>query len=151
MSFSEFKVHLGELKQAIGTVTGQSEHAESVMAQIVADFEAVSTEWKTPSSASLEEVQQWFARSQTDLHSLLDEVVRRLQVAYDNYLDMETANYKNMQHDHGGSGSHVLTTGQPNTPHNGPAATQAAQQPERPAAALKREAPVVAGLLTRLT
>ncbi|WP_329373741.1 WXG100 family type VII secretion target [Streptomyces sp. NBC_01483] len=151
MSFSEFKVHLGELKQAIGTVTSQSEHVESVMTQIVADFEAVSTEWKTPSSASLEEVQQWFARSQADLHGLLDEVVRRLQAAYDNYHDMEMANYKNMQHDHGGSGPQVLTTGQTNTPHNGPAATPAAQQLKRLVTPVKDDAPVVADLPTRLT
>jgi hypothetical protein len=46
--------------------------------------------------ASLEEVQQWFARSQTALHDLLEEVARRMQVAYDNYHEMELANYKNM-------------------------------------------------------
>jgi uncharacterized protein YukE len=96
MSFSEFKVHLGHLKEAIGTVKNQSGHIAATMGKIATEFETVGTEWQTPSSASLEEVQQWFAHSQTALHDLLEEVARRMQVAYDNYHEMELANYKNM-------------------------------------------------------
>ncbi|WP_406178168.1 WXG100 family type VII secretion target [Streptomyces sp. NBC_00996] len=96
MSWSDFKVHLGELKEAIKTVKDRSGHIASTMGRIAGEFETVGTEWQTPSSAGLEEVQQWFGRSQTDLRDLLDEVVRRMQVAYDNYHEMETANYDNM-------------------------------------------------------
>jgi uncharacterized protein YukE len=96
MPWSDFKVHLGHLKGAVGTVKGRSGHIATTMSQIAAEFETVGTEWQTPSSASLEEVQQWFARAQTDLHDLLEEVARRMQVAYDNYHAMETANYNHM-------------------------------------------------------
>ncbi|MFI5798081.1 WXG100 family type VII secretion target [Streptomyces sp. NPDC051677] len=96
MSWSDFRVHLGHLKEATGTVKGQSVQIESTMSRIAAEFRTVGAEWQTPSSASLEEVQQWFARAQTDLHDLLEEVARRMQVAYDNYHAMETANYNNM-------------------------------------------------------
>ncbi|MFK4222302.1 WXG100 family type VII secretion target [Streptomyces sp. NPDC019890] len=96
MSWSDFRVNLGHLKEAIGTVRGQSGHIASTMSRLAGEFETVGAEWQTPSSATLEEVQRWFARSQTELHDLLEEVVRRMQVAYDNYHEMETANYNNM-------------------------------------------------------
>lgn len=96
MPWSDFQVHLREMQRAIGVVRGHSSDIETAMGTIRTAFAEVGNQWQTPSALTLEEVLDWFTRASADLHALLEEVVRRLQVAYDNYHQTELANRQNL-------------------------------------------------------
>jgi len=97
LTWSEFKVDLAQLHQAIGTVGHEAGLIEDYMSRIAAHFSQVKEFWNTPTELSFEEVQQWFTRVQRDLLELLKETVRRLQAAYNNYHAAELANTNNLQ------------------------------------------------------
>jgi uncharacterized protein YukE len=96
MTWSEFKVDLAQLHEAIGSVGHESGLIGGYMGQISSQFASVKQEWVAPSELSFEEVQEWFTRVQNDLHQLLDETVGRLKKAYDNYHAAELANTQNL-------------------------------------------------------
>jgi uncharacterized protein YukE len=96
MTWSEFKVDLAQLHEAIGSVGHESGLIGGYMSQIASQFASVKQEWVAPSEMSFEDVQQWFTRVQGDLHQLLDETVGRLKKAYDNYHAAELANTQNL-------------------------------------------------------
>jgi uncharacterized protein YukE len=92
----EFRVDLGQLQHAIGTVRHHSGLIETCMGLIALHFENVREYWTTLAEASFEEMQQWFNRVQTALHQLLEEALRRLQAAYDTYRAAESTNVRNL-------------------------------------------------------
>ncbi|GGM21447.1 hypothetical protein GCM10010129_77150 [Streptomyces fumigatiscleroticus] len=96
MSEYEFKVALGELKSAIGTVRKYAGDIEGNLAEIGRQFDRLGGAWTSPARMSSEPVTEWFKRASRDMHSLLEEMIRRMQAAYDNYLDAETTNYNNL-------------------------------------------------------
>jgi uncharacterized protein YukE len=96
MSWSDFQVHLREMQAAIGVVRERSSDVEAAMGTIRTVFAEIGNQWQTPSALTLEEIQDWFTRASADLYALLEEVVRRLQVAYDNYHRTELANRQNL-------------------------------------------------------
>jgi uncharacterized protein YukE len=96
MSWSEFRIDLQQLHDAIGSVGAEAGSIGGDMSQIASEFSSVKSVWDAPSEQSFETVQQWFTTVQNDLKSLLDETVRRLQAAYDNYHDAEVANTDNV-------------------------------------------------------
>lgn len=106
LTWDEFRVDLRQMHQAIGSVTHESGLIEGYMNQISGQFSQVKAYWDTPSEMSFESVQQWFTRVQTDLHELLQEMIRRLQKAYDNYHQTELANTGNLQADVTGGHHH---------------------------------------------
>ncbi|MGP4045981.1 WXG100 family type VII secretion target [Streptomyces sp. 2A115] len=105
MSPGEFEVALGQLGDATGKVRGISGNIQGDLGQIRTEFARLPEAWRSPSESSSEPVMKWFDRVSADLHALLEETVRRMQVSYDNYLDAEKKNFHNSG---GGSGgSHV--------------------------------------------
>ncbi|MFF2524091.1 WXG100 family type VII secretion target [Streptomyces liangshanensis] len=96
MSWSDFKVALGQLQAAVGSVNGEAGNIAGSMSSISGEFAKIGSAWQSPASMTLQEVQEWFARSSSDLHALLEDVGRRLQVAYDNYHQVETTNTGNL-------------------------------------------------------
>jgi uncharacterized protein YukE len=108
ISWSEFRVDLAQLRAAIGSVGSESHELNGYMDQIAAEFSQVKDDWRAPEESSFEAVGQWFAEVQRDLHALLEETVRRMQTAYDNYEKAEVSNTKNVDpggsHGSGGSG-----------------------------------------------
>jgi uncharacterized protein YukE len=101
MTPEDFRVNLQQLKDAIGSVGNESGLIEGYMKQIEGEFSQVKAYWDTPAEMSFEDVQKWFTRVQTHLHELLDETVRRMQTAYENYHNSEFANTQNLQSDLG--------------------------------------------------
>ncbi|MGW7572110.1 WXG100 family type VII secretion target [Streptomyces tendae] len=103
LSPGEFEVALGDLQRAIGKVRGLTGDLHSDLDQIGATFARLHTEWRSPAEATSEPVTEWFKRVSGNLYSLLDEIVRRMQVSYDTYRDVEEANSRNAA---GGGGPH---------------------------------------------
>jgi uncharacterized protein YukE len=97
MTWSEFHADLQQLLDAVGSIGYESDQISGYMTQISTEFALVKDDWSAPSEQSFEDVQQWFTRVQTDLKSLLDDTVGRLQTAYDNYHAAEQANTDNLQ------------------------------------------------------
>ncbi|MET7695303.1 WXG100 family type VII secretion target [Streptomyces sp. NPDC005483] len=95
-SAAEWAVALGELHSAIGKVKGYSGEIQSCLSQIGTEFDKLGEAWRSPASATSEPVTEWFRRASQDLHELLEDMVRRMQVSYDNYLDAETKSYNNV-------------------------------------------------------
>lgn len=91
----EFKADLAKMDEVIGTVKTESGNVKDTMIRIGQKFSEVENAWKSPSSKSFHDVQDWFMRVSRDLTDLLDEMGRRLQQAHDNYHSAEYANYNN--------------------------------------------------------
>lgn len=136
LTWSEFKVDLRQLHDTIGTVKHESGLIEGYMSQIAGQFSQVKADWNTPSELSFEDVQQWFTRVQTHLHDLLDETVRRMQTAYDNYHAAELANTENLRSDVPGD-RHDKNGGGDGGSHH-PATRLAAREGQPPQEALRR-------------
>ncbi|WP_329296210.1 WXG100 family type VII secretion target [Streptomyces sp. NBC_01455] len=95
MSSDEFQVALGDLRGATGVVRQESEHISGLINQIQAHFEAAHSDWESPAGSTFKTISEWFTESSRDLESLLQDMVRRMQAAYDNYASAETANTRN--------------------------------------------------------
>ncbi|MFI6876252.1 WXG100 family type VII secretion target [Streptomyces sp. NPDC050400] len=102
MSRGEFEVALGALGDATRKVRAVSRDIQGDLGQIRGQFARLPGVWRSPSESSSEPVMKWFDRASADLHALLEEMTRRMQVSYDTYVDAEKANFHNSG---GGSGS----------------------------------------------
>lgn len=97
MSFSEFRVELAQLREAIGAVGREAQLIDTYMSTIAIRFLQVKDVWTSPAELTFEDVQQWFTRVQEALRQLLEETVRRMQAAYDNYHATELRNVNNLR------------------------------------------------------
>ncbi|MFJ3756472.1 WXG100 family type VII secretion target [Streptomyces sp. NPDC090080] len=95
MSQGEFDVALGELRGAIEIVRSESGQISALVNQIQNQFEAAHADWQSPAAGTFRTISAWFMNSSHDLDSLLADMVRRMQIAYDNYVDAENANTRN--------------------------------------------------------
>ncbi|WUH90756.1 WXG100 family type VII secretion target [Streptomyces sp. NBC_00433] len=96
LSPDEYRVALGDLRTAIGSVRAESEHVSGLIGQIQSHFEAAHSYWQSPSATSFETMSTWLNGASRDLQAVLDEMARRLQTAYDNYADAEVSNTGNL-------------------------------------------------------
>lgn len=92
----EFKADLADMHRVIGSVQNESAHIKDVMNNIQGEFGKVGPAWSSPSEQSFDDVKKWFVRASNDLDDLLDEMVRRLQKAYENYHSAEYSNLNNV-------------------------------------------------------
>ncbi|MEV6994321.1 WXG100 family type VII secretion target [Streptomyces sp. NPDC093228] len=95
MTLAEFRVALGDLRRAIGIVRKENMHISELLSSMQRHFVAAHASWQSPSATSFEAMSEWFTKGSRDLENLLQEMVRRMQAAYDNYLEAERANTKN--------------------------------------------------------
>lgn len=95
MSPGEFQVALGELSRATELVRQESSHISDQINQIQALFEAAHSDWKSPAAFTFKTMSDWFTSSSRELESLLQEMVRRMVAAHDNYARAEIANARN--------------------------------------------------------
>lgn len=141
MTWSEFKVDLRQLHDAIGSVSHESGLIGAYMSQIAREFAAVKDDWAAPSEMSFEDVQRWFTRVQGDLHTLLDETVERMKKAYANYHAAELANTQNLAAKvPGGSGDNGGGSGNGDSGHHDAKTAQHSQDAQQPATATLRRA-----------
>ncbi|MFI8008123.1 WXG100 family type VII secretion target [Streptomyces sp. NPDC086010] len=95
MSPGEFRVALGELRRATDVVRSESAHISGLIDEIQQRFDAAQDSWRSPSGATFATMSAWFTTASRDLEALLEETVRRMETAYRNYADAETANTHN--------------------------------------------------------
>jgi uncharacterized protein YukE len=95
MSFDEFRVDLGQLHEAIGSVTREHGTISDTMASIASEFNQVKDAWQTPSEGSFDTVQKWLTSVSGDLENILQDAIGRMQSAYDNYHKTEETNVHN--------------------------------------------------------
>lgn len=104
-TWSEFKVDLGELYNAIGIIKNEHDLISDLLDHISSEFEACRNDWDTPAAVTFDSVKTWLTTAATDLNALLDEMVTRMRTAYDNYKNAEETNISNLEaRDGSGSG-----------------------------------------------
>ncbi|MDN3354936.1 WXG100 family type VII secretion target [Actinomadura sp. DC4] len=101
----DFKIDLNALSNAIDSVTRESGGISSSLDQLDTKMRHLSAYWHSPAYDSFDDVRNWFRQASDDLTDMLDEIINRLQKAYDNYHEAESTNYANVDH-------HLPVTGQ---------------------------------------
>ncbi|MFC5204630.1 WXG100 family type VII secretion target [Streptomyces kaempferi] len=96
MSWDEFLVALGDLRGATGVVQHESEHISDLANQIQTHLNAAHSAWQSPAADTFKSISEWFTDASHELESLLEDMVRRMQAAYDNYAAAEAANTRNV-------------------------------------------------------
>jgi len=96
MTIGEFRADLGELHHALGVVRAQHAVISSELTVIKEEFKKCKDSWNTPSAVSFDVMQNWLTTASDDLNTLLDDVVARMQLAYNNYEAAEVSNVKNL-------------------------------------------------------
>jgi len=92
----EFRIELGDLRAAIGVVQRERAAISASVQLVKTEFGKASEAWNTPAAAGYEDVRLWLDRATADLESLLAEMGRRLQRAYENYAQAEEKNARNL-------------------------------------------------------
>ncbi|WP_431949793.1 WXG100 family type VII secretion target [Actinacidiphila sp. bgisy167] len=92
----EFQVALQDLHAAIGIVRSESGTVSGLIGRIQSHFDAAQSFWQSPAASTFETTASWFTTSSRALEDLLNEMVGRLQTAYDNYVAAERANTNNL-------------------------------------------------------
>lgn len=95
VTWSEFEVDLGTMSTVIKTVTAEAHNIEGYMARIYDEFLGIDEFWNSPAERSIEPIRQWFSGVQNHLSGVLEDMIARLQTAYDNYRSVELANIQN--------------------------------------------------------
>ena len=99
LTSTQFQVDLGQLSDAITTVRGLTASVSDEVSVMQSRLQTIASLWRTPSTASYEEIEAWFDTASTDLVNLLEEIVSRLQQAYDTYGTTEQTNVSNESSD----------------------------------------------------
>ncbi|NSC22898.1 WXG100 family type VII secretion target [Streptomyces albus subsp. chlorinus] len=111
-SLAQFHVDL----QALSDATTEVGHVSTEIAGYMRTIATLATQlhdhWDGPAYLSFDSVQQWFQRTEKQLHDLLDEIVRRMKISYDNFHQAELVNLANLQ----GSQQQLAGTPQPPRP-----------------------------------
>ncbi|WFE27090.1 WXG100 family type VII secretion target [Solwaraspora sp. WMMD791] len=95
MTFAEFRVALGELQAAIGTVAAEKTRIDTALAAIGAQFAVIDAAWDGPASDSFMELKTWYDGVSTELSSVLGDMIDRMRTAESNYRAAETENQNN--------------------------------------------------------
>ncbi|MGX9227932.1 WXG100 family type VII secretion target [Streptomyces albus] len=111
-TLAQFHVDLQALSDATTEVGHVSAEIEGYMRTIAALATQLHDHWDGPAYLSFGSVQQWFQHTEKQLHDLLDEIVRRMKISYDNFRQAEAANFANLQ----GPMQQLAGTPQPSRP-----------------------------------
>jgi WXG100 family type VII secretion target len=98
LTLTEFRVDLQQMEEAIGVLKLQAGLIDSRVATITTLLRSVPASWSSPAELTFNEVQQVCTAQLTRLTGLLEEMISRMQTAYQNYLDAEQSNVSNLQH-----------------------------------------------------
>lgn len=97
LTISEFKVDLDQLQAAIGTVQAQADTIDSDCQAITGIMQDIPGAWNTPAGQTFTVLAQACTTQMNTLTGLLAEMIQRMQTAYQTYLDIEQANFGNLQ------------------------------------------------------
>jgi|tagenome__1003787_1003787.scaffolds.fasta_scaffold20968753_3 WXG100 family type VII secretion target len=97
MTWSEFKVDLGQLHHAIGVIRREHDQIGDALNRISREFDQCREDWNTPAAVTFDNVKVWLTTASADLNALLSEMVTRMQTAYNNYEHTEEVNSRNLE------------------------------------------------------
>ncbi|GAA1226435.1 hypothetical protein GCM10009665_16220 [Kitasatospora nipponensis] len=95
---AEFKVDLAQLADAIVIVGARKDAIKEKVAIINDIFHQAESFWHSPAGTSFADFQAEFTQDMLNLNDLLEEMVRRMTAAHQQYVDVEqtnTANFAN--------------------------------------------------------
>jgi len=93
-----FKVQLGDLEASITLVQSKAGSIEDEYHNITSQFMTLTSgsAWSSPAGDTFTGVATLLSNAMSTLQNLLDDIVRRMQQAYSNYVQTETTNTKNL-------------------------------------------------------
>lgn len=107
-TLNQFRVDLAQLAEAIRTVGNCSDDIYWYLDKIVETMGDVDSFWTGPAYVSFGEQAKWFAKTVSDLHDVLDEIVQRMWRSYNNFYNAEQAVLSNL---HKGDGKPINIPG----------------------------------------
>jgi hypothetical protein len=106
VTLAQFKVMLDEFGEAIDVVAKQSARVHDILVGIGQSFRHVTDLWNSPASQTVEPLRVEYLASSDDLDDVLNGIVDRMRITYQNYVDMERKAVQNLtahkEGDHGG-------------------------------------------------
>jgi YD repeat-containing protein len=94
----DWSVEMPKLWDAYVNVGRSASAINGSITKLKQSLNTVSEHWRGPSGSQFELPETRFNCFSGDLVSILDESVRRMKTAYDNYKQSETINYKGLQY-----------------------------------------------------
>jgi WXG100 family type VII secretion target len=88
----DWKVDLPALASATATVQTEAAKIKDTSARLYSVFNEIMLNWRGGAANSFRAEVPKFVQAEKDLAELLDEAVRRMKLAYDNYVDAEEKN-----------------------------------------------------------
>jgi WXG100 family type VII secretion target len=104
LTLAQFKVALGELHDAIGTVQSAADAIDDSCSTIKGQFDVVESAWTGPAGSTFVELTPVVTQVMDSLTQLLHDTVSRMQTTYENYLSVEEQNTKNVSPGGGNGG-----------------------------------------------
>jgi YD repeat-containing protein len=92
----DWSVELPKLWDAYVNVGRESTAVREDITKLKQTLSSVGENWRSPSGAEFEPLRKEFDRFAGDLVGVLDESVKRMKTAYDNYMESETINFKGL-------------------------------------------------------
>lgn len=87
-----FRVDLDRLDQAVGVVAKRRDQIKSDGELIKSALERIESTWSGPAGGTFAGLRRPLTKALDDLNQLLDEIVNRMRVSYQNYHSNENAN-----------------------------------------------------------
>jgi hypothetical protein len=97
LTLAQFKVDLGQLEEAIGTVQTQATLIGFRSSLIAGTIQGVPANGVSAGVDQFAEMAGACVTRMTALNDLLTEMIRRMRIAYDNYQQAEEANIGNFR------------------------------------------------------
>ncbi|GAA2745994.1 WXG100 family type VII secretion target [Kitasatospora cinereorecta] len=94
---AEFKVDLEQLAEAIEIVRGRKDGIALNVEAIDSCFKAAESYWHSPAGSSFVTFHAEFSANMKQLNELLEEMVKRMGSAYQQYKEIEALNTANLQ------------------------------------------------------
>jgi WXG100 family type VII secretion target len=92
----EFKTDLAQFTSTIATVSSSRDAVEADLRQLESVLSNLTESWQSPAGATYAELQSALMGAAKKMSSVLDEMVSRMKITYETYLNAEQANTKNL-------------------------------------------------------
>lgn len=94
----QFRVDMQEFAGAIATITSSRNAIEDDFGQIKSLFNDLHDHWQSPSGDTFESLQTGLTNSAAQMVNVLNDIVYRMNITYQNYQEAETVNAGNLGH-----------------------------------------------------
>src|SRR5262249_42138854 len=94
---AEFRVDIEQLEEAIVIVGGRKDGIVLAVEAIDSVFKSAEGYWHSPAGSSFVTFHEEFRKNMQQLNELLEEMVKRMTSAHDQYVEIEKLNTQNLQ------------------------------------------------------